>query len=165
LTGEEECRENEKINLLSSTNLLSVRLSRRKSRVSCAQHRSIVVDSHVDVKAHRVGVGPDRTIRRTGNSSRQSTRPLNISTRSIQLPIKCGELTNQMRLNLEQNKECLIGLSRYKFSLVINGFTDILKSIDNTVTPTGIERVRRISIDFRRDSADTIKRRTFTSPI
>lgn len=38
-----------------------------------------------------------------------------------------------MRLNLEQNKECLIGLSRFKFSLVINGLTDILKTIDNTV--------------------------------
>ncbi|CAM4874212.1 unnamed protein product [Rotaria socialis] len=49
-----------------------------------------------------------------------------------QLPIKCGELTNQMHLNLEQNKECLISLSRFKFSLVINGLTDILKAIDNT---------------------------------
>jgi neurofibromin 1 len=38
-----------------------------------------------------------------------------------------------MRLNLEQNKECLISLSRFKFSLVINGLTDILKTIDNTV--------------------------------
>ena len=38
-----------------------------------------------------------------------------------------------MRLNLEQNKECIISLSRFKFSLVINGLTDILKTIDNTV--------------------------------
>jgi hypothetical protein len=38
-----------------------------------------------------------------------------------------------MRLNLEQNKESLIALSRFKFSLVINGLTDILKTIDNTV--------------------------------
>jgi hypothetical protein len=38
-----------------------------------------------------------------------------------------------MRLNLEQNKECLIVFSRFKFSLVINGLTDILKIIDNTV--------------------------------
>ena len=43
-----------------------------------------------------------------------------------------------MRLNLEQNKECLIGLSRFKFSLVINGFTDILKTIDNTVRFIGL---------------------------
>ncbi|CAF0862260.1 unnamed protein product [Didymodactylos carnosus] len=49
-----------------------------------------------------------------------------------QLPIKCGELTPCMRLNLEQNKDCLISLSRYKFSLVINGLTDILKTIDST---------------------------------
>ena len=38
-----------------------------------------------------------------------------------------------MRLNLEQNKDCIIALSRFKFSLVINGLTDILKTIDNTV--------------------------------
>jgi hypothetical protein len=38
-----------------------------------------------------------------------------------------------MRLNLEQNKERLIALSRFKFSLVIMGLTDILKTIDNTV--------------------------------
>jgi hypothetical protein len=38
-----------------------------------------------------------------------------------------------MRLNLKQYKECLIALSRFKFSLVINGLTDILKTIDNTV--------------------------------
>lgn len=39
-----------------------------------------------------------------------------------------------MRSNLEQNKECLIALSRFKFSLVINGLTDILKTIDSTVS-------------------------------
>ncbi|CAF1155856.1 unnamed protein product [Didymodactylos carnosus] len=50
-----------------------------------------------------------------------------------QLPMKCGELTSCMRLNLEQNKHCQISLSRYKFSLVINGLTDILKTIDSTL--------------------------------
>jgi len=38
-----------------------------------------------------------------------------------------------MRLNLEQNKECIITLSRFKFSLVINGLTEILKTIDSNV--------------------------------
>jgi neurofibromin 1 len=47
-----------------------------------------------------------------------------------QLPIKAGELTEQMRINIEQKKECLIGLSKYKYSLVINGLTYILKSIE-----------------------------------
>jgi neurofibromin 1 len=47
-----------------------------------------------------------------------------------QLPIKAGELTKQMRNNAEQKKECLINLSKYKFSLVINGLIDILRSIE-----------------------------------
>lgn len=48
-----------------------------------------------------------------------------------QLPIKAGELTKQMRHNAEQKKECLINLSKYKFSLVINGLIDILRSIES----------------------------------
>ncbi|RNA20784.1 neurofibromin isoform X2 [Brachionus plicatilis] len=48
-----------------------------------------------------------------------------------QLPIKVGELTKQMRNNAEQKKECLINLSKYKFSLVINGLIDILRSIES----------------------------------
>ena len=47
-----------------------------------------------------------------------------------QLPIKVGELTKQMRNNIEQKKECLINLSKFKFSLVINGLIDILRSIE-----------------------------------
>ena len=47
-----------------------------------------------------------------------------------QLPVKVGELTQQMRNNIEQKKECVINLSKYKFSLVINGLTDILRSIE-----------------------------------
>ena len=47
-----------------------------------------------------------------------------------QLPVKLGELTKQMRTNAEQKKECLINLSKYKFSLVINGLIDILRSIE-----------------------------------
>jgi neurofibromin 1 len=48
------------------------------------------------------------------------------------LPIKVGELTKQMRNNAEQKKECLINLSKHKFSLVINGLIDILRSIEST---------------------------------
>lgn len=49
-----------------------------------------------------------------------------------QLPIKIGELTQQMRVNIEQKKECLVNLSKYRFSLVINGLSDILRSIEIT---------------------------------
>lgn len=48
-----------------------------------------------------------------------------------QLPIKVGELTKQMRNNAVQKKECLINLSKYKFSLVINGLIDTLRSIES----------------------------------
>ena len=47
-----------------------------------------------------------------------------------QLPIKVGELTKQMRHNAEQKQKCLVNLSQYKFSLVINGLIDILRSIE-----------------------------------
>jgi neurofibromin 1 len=49
-----------------------------------------------------------------------------------QQPIKVGELTKSMKSNTEQKKECLINLSKYKFSLVINGLIDILRSIEAT---------------------------------
>jgi neurofibromin 1 len=49
-----------------------------------------------------------------------------------QQPIKVGELTKQMKTNTEQKKECLINLSKHKFSLVINGLIDILRSIEST---------------------------------
>ncbi|XP_029652888.1 neurofibromin-like [Octopus sinensis] len=49
-----------------------------------------------------------------------------------QLPVKKGQHTTQSIQNVEQNKECLINVSNYKFSLVINGLTKILQSISNT---------------------------------
>jgi neurofibromin 1 len=63
-----------------------------------------------------------------------------------QLPIKVGELTQQMRNNIEQKKECLINLSKYKFSLVINGLTDILRSI---------EMIKIVSIEQERNLYDS----------
>ncbi|XP_050410069.1 neurofibromin isoform X2 [Patella vulgata] len=46
-----------------------------------------------------------------------------------QLPIKTGLHTTQSMQNVEQNKECLINVSKYKFSLVINGLTKTLQSV------------------------------------
>jgi neurofibromin 1 len=60
-----------------------------------------------------------------------------------QLPIKVGELTKQMRHNAEQKKECLINLSKYKFSLVINGLIDILRSIES-IRVNGHEQERNL---------------------
>ncbi len=38
------------------------------------------------------------------------------------------------KISTEHNKECLINISRYKFSLVISGLTNILKNVNNMVS-------------------------------
>ncbi|XP_028855597.1 neurofibromin isoform X3 [Denticeps clupeoides] len=48
-----------------------------------------------------------------------------------QLPIKTGQQNTHTKVNTEHNKECLINLSKYKFSLVISGLTNILKNVNN----------------------------------
>lgn len=51
----------------------------------------------------------------------------------LQLPIRTGLHTTQSIQNVEQNKDCLINVSRHKFSLVINGLTKTLQSVDSMV--------------------------------
>jgi len=41
-------------------------------------------------------------------------------------------------VSTEHNKECLINISKYKFALVINGLTNILKNVNNMVSPLGV---------------------------
>eukprot|EP00063_Salmo_salar_P043838 XP_014018673.1 PREDICTED: neurofibromin-like isoform X9 [Salmo salar] len=48
-----------------------------------------------------------------------------------QLPVKTGHQNNHTRVSTEHNKECLINISKYKFSLVISGLTNILKNVNN----------------------------------
>ncbi|KAK2173204.1 hypothetical protein NP493_892g01057 [Ridgeia piscesae] len=50
---------------------------------------------------------------------------------SEQLPIRTGLHTTQSIHNVEQNKACLIAVSKHKFSIVINGLTKTLQSVDN----------------------------------
>jgi len=52
----------------------------------------------------------------------------------LQLPIRTGLHTTQSIQNVEQNKECLIQVSRHKFPLVINGLTKTLQSVDSMVS-------------------------------
>ncbi|XP_074643053.1 neurofibromin-like [Tubulanus polymorphus] len=47
-----------------------------------------------------------------------------------QLPIRTGSHTLQSIQNVERNKDCLIHISKYKFSLVVNGLTNTLKNVD-----------------------------------
>ncbi|KAG8451956.1 hypothetical protein GDO86_003952 [Hymenochirus boettgeri] len=48
-----------------------------------------------------------------------------------QLPIKAGQQNTHTKVSMEHNKECLINISKYKFSLVISGLTNILKIVNN----------------------------------
>ncbi|RXN07553.1 neurofibromin isoform X2 [Labeo rohita] len=48
-----------------------------------------------------------------------------------QLPIKTGQQSTHTKVSTEHNKECLINISKYKFALVINGLTNILKNVNN----------------------------------
>nr|ACA43017.1 neurofibromin 1 isoform CRA_b [Bos taurus] len=50
-----------------------------------------------------------------------------------QLPIKTGQQNTHTKVSTEHNKECLINISKYKFSLVISGLTTILKNVNNMV--------------------------------
>ncbi|XP_076037771.1 neurofibromin-like [Oratosquilla oratoria] len=52
------------------------------------------------------------------------------------LPCRTGPQTQHSRLNVEQNKESLIQISKYKFSLVISGLTKILQRV-NELRPHG----------------------------
>uniref|UniRef100_A0A8C7U986 Neurofibromin 1a n=1 Tax=Oncorhynchus mykiss TaxID=8022 RepID=A0A8C7U986_ONCMY len=51
-----------------------------------------------------------------------------------QLPVKTGHQNNHTKVSTEHNKECLINISKYKFSLVISGLTNILKNVNNMVS-------------------------------
>ncbi|KAL2095360.1 hypothetical protein ACEWY4_010079 [Coilia grayii] len=48
-----------------------------------------------------------------------------------QLPVKVGQQNTHTKVSTEHNKECLINISKYKFSLVISGLTNILKNVNN----------------------------------
>ena len=55
-----------------------------------------------------------------------------------QLPCRTGPQTHHSRCNVQQNKDCLIQISKFKFSLVISGLTKILQRI-NELRPTHAE--------------------------
>ncbi|XP_053097469.1 neurofibromin isoform X2 [Pangasianodon hypophthalmus] len=48
-----------------------------------------------------------------------------------QLPVKVGQQNTHTKVSTEHNRECLINISKYKFSLVISGLTNILKNVNN----------------------------------
>nr|XP_054314178.1 neurofibromin-like [Pongo pygmaeus] len=48
-----------------------------------------------------------------------------------QLPIKTGQQNTHTKVSTEHNTECLINISKYKFSLLISGLTTVLKNVNN----------------------------------
>jgi hypothetical protein len=52
---------------------------------------------------------------------------------SFQLPCCTGPQNTRSRVNEEQNKKCLIQISRHRFSLVISGLTKILQRVNEMV--------------------------------
>ena len=46
-----------------------------------------------------------------------------------QLPCRIGPQTHHSRINVQQNKESLIHISKWKFSLVISGLTKTLSKV------------------------------------
>ena len=59
-----------------------------------------------------------------------------------QLPCRIGPQTHHSRINVQQNKESLIHISKWKFSLVISGLTKILTKLSDLRT-TQIEHFER----------------------
>ncbi len=59
-----------------------------------------------------------------------------------QLPCRIGPQTHHTRINVQQNKESLIHISKWKFSLVISGLTKILTKISDmrATQPAEFER-------------------------
>uniref|UniRef100_H9GEJ9 Neurofibromin 1 n=1 Tax=Anolis carolinensis TaxID=28377 RepID=H9GEJ9_ANOCA len=53
------------------------------------------------------------------------------SSFSLQLPIRVSQQNTHTKVSTDHNKECLINISKYKFSLVISGLTNILKNVNN----------------------------------
>ena len=64
--------------------------------------------------------------------------PKHVSRFEDQLPCRTGPQTHHSRCNVQQNKDCLIQISKFKFSLVISGLTKILQRI-NELRPTHAE--------------------------
>ena len=65
-----------------------------------------------------------------------------------QLPCRIGPQTQHTRVNVQQNKESLIHISKWKFSLVISGLT-------KTLTKIGEMKPQQIP-EFERDYHDSL---------
>lgn len=74
----------------------------------------------------------------------------------FQLPYKTGPQTTHSRINEEQNKNSLIQISRYKFSLVISGLTKILHNVNEQFPPSSISGAPRHNPDTERNFYESL---------
>ncbi|CAH2003700.1 unnamed protein product [Acanthoscelides obtectus] len=51
-----------------------------------------------------------------------------------QLPIRIGQHTSHSSINEEENKNCIIQISRFRFALVLDGFVRVLKRVHEFVS-------------------------------
>jgi len=67
-----------------------------------------------------------------------------------QLPYRTGPQTSHARQMVEQNKECLIQISKYKFSLVISGLTKILQRVNESCVLIAFENREHMGQTMKR---------------
>ncbi|KAF5294854.1 hypothetical protein FQA39_LY00338 [Lamprigera yunnana] len=72
-----------------------------------------------------------------------------------QLPCRTGPQTTHSRVNEDENKNCLIQISRYRFALVLEGFVKVLKRI-HELYQQGLCTQRQHSLEMERNYYDSI---------
>lgn len=61
-----------------------------------------------------------------------------------QLPYRTGPHGTQARLSIDETMNCLIQISRYRFSLVISGLTKMLQRVNEIVSIGPTSPVRAV---------------------
>ncbi|KAK6622690.1 hypothetical protein RUM43_008532 [Polyplax serrata] len=73
-----------------------------------------------------------------------------------QLPCRTGPQTTYSKLNEEQNKKCLITISKYRFSLVIAGLTKILQRVIDMIMNTSNGAIKPMGPDMERHCYESL---------
>ncbi|KAF5281228.1 hypothetical protein FQR65_LT14821 [Abscondita terminalis] len=73
-----------------------------------------------------------------------------------QLPCRTGPQTTHSRINEDENKNCLIQISRYRFALVLDGFVKVLKRIHELYQQGTCSTQRQHSAEMERNYYESI---------
>lgn len=74
----------------------------------------------------------------------------------FQLPCRTGPQTTYSKLNEEQNKKCLVTISKYRFSLVIAGLTKILQRVIDMIMNTSNGAIKPMGPDMERHCYESL---------